>query len=139
MAVTKLDKVLDSIGEDGNLTPYFEALMTTTLIVPLDPENDSAQEDEIDPMILGKDGMEFIPMFDSVERFEEWAEEFDDEISSIEVLGVDFFEALDLHEELHIVINHLTDYEEIIYPENIIWIKDQIEAEAGDEPEDDFE
>lgn len=126
---TKLDKILDSIGEDGNLAPYFEALLQATLIVPLDPEAESVDEESVDPFILENDGMQFIPVFDSVERFEEWAEGFDEELSSIEVLGEDFIAAIELQDDLHIVVNHLTEYEEIIYPENIQWMQEQIGEE----------
>jgi len=130
MAKTKLDKILEKIGEDGNLAPYFEELMNTTLIIPLDPEGggEDDEEGDIDPFILENDGMQFIPVFDTVERFEEWAEAFNEELSSIEVLGEEFINAIELQDDLHIVVNHLTEYEEIIYPENIQWMQ-----EAGEE------
>ena len=135
MAKTKLDKILEKIGEDGNLAPYFEELMNTTLIIPLDPEGgpEEGEEDEegsVDPFILENDGMQFIPVFDTVERFEAWAEGFGEELSSIEVIGEEFINAIELQDDLHIVVNHLTDYEEIIYPENIQWMQ-----EASDDNE----
>jgi hypothetical protein len=37
---TELDKILKSIGDDGDLTPYFEALVKTELFIPIDPESD---------------------------------------------------------------------------------------------------
>lgn len=124
---TPLDKILNSIGEDGDLSPYFEELVNTTLIIPLDPEAPMEEEGAIDPFILENEGMQFIPVFDTVERFEEWAEELGEELSSMEVLGEEFFVAIELQDNLHIVVNHLTDYEEILYPENIQWIQNQLE------------
>lgn len=126
---SKLDQILDEIGEDGNLAPYFEELASTTLVIPLDPDAEQVDDETLDPFILENDGMQFIPVFDSVDRFEEWAEEFEEEFSSIEVLGEEFFMAIEVQDNLHIVVNHLTDYEEILYPENIQWIQSQLEVD----------
>ncbi len=122
---TKLDKILETIGEDGNLAPYFEALMDTLLIVPIDPESESEIEEEADPFVLESDGMIFIPVFDTLDRFKEWVKEFGEDIKYLQVKGAEFFHAIDLEDEVHVVVNHLTDYEEILYPENIQWIQEQ--------------
>jgi hypothetical protein len=127
---TKLDKILAGVGEDGDLTPYLEALMETTLIVPIDPESDSQIGEEADTFLLENDGMVFIPVFDTLDRFKAWAKDFGEEIKYIQVEGEEFFNAIDLHDEVHVVINHLDENEEIIYPENILWMQ-----ESGNEPE----
>ena len=122
---SKLDKVLQSVGEDGNLTPYFEELMTTTLIVPIDPESESEIEEEADPFVLETDGMIFIPVFDTLDKFKAWAKEFGEDIKYLQVEGTEFFNAIDLEQdEVHVVVNHLTEFEEILYPENIQWIQE---------------
>jgi SseB protein N-terminal domain len=123
---TKLDKILESVGEDGNLAPYFEELMSTTLIVPIDPESESEIEEEADPFVLEVEDMVFIPVFDTLDRFKAWVKDFGQDIKYLQLEGTEFFNAIDLdQDEVHVVVNHLTDYEEIIYPENIQWIQEQ--------------
>lgn len=129
MTATKLDKILANIGEDGNLTPYFEALLTTLLIVPIDPESASEIEEEADPFLLENDGMIFIPVFDTFDRFKEWVKEFGEDIKYLQVKGAEFFDAIDLEDEVHVVVNHMTDSEEILYPENIQWIQEREQEE----------
>jgi len=124
---TPLDKILKSIGEDGDLSPYFEALMKTELFIPIDPESDPEEEsDEFDPFILQSEDMVFIPVFDSLPRFKQWAKDFGEEIRYLQVEGAEFFNAIDLDgDEVHIVVNHMTEVEEMLYPENIQWIQEQ--------------
>ena len=124
---TKLDKILQAIGEDGDLSPYFDELVKTVLFIPIDPESDPEEEsDEFDPFILKSDDMIFIPVFDTLDRFKEWAKEFGEEIRYLRVEGSEFFNAIDLEsEEVHVVVNHLTDSEEMLYPENIQWIQEK--------------
>ena len=128
---TKLDKVLNSIGEDGDLTPYFEELVKTNLFVPIDPESDPEEEgEEFDPFILQSDDMIFIPVFDTLDRFKDWAKGFGEEIRYLQVEGQEFFDAIDLDgEEVHVVVNHMTETEEMLYPENIQWIQENAAQE----------
>lgn len=129
--VTPLDKILQQVGEDGNLAPYFSALMDTKLVVPRDSlagndDEDEADDEEFGTFMLENEGMQFIPVFDDVIRFKDWAEKFPEAISYVEIPGREFFDALEIHDELHVVVNHMHDSEEILYPENIQWIQDNL-------------
>lgn len=123
---TPLDTAREKVGEDGNMTPYLMALGQANLFVVMDPDFVDKMDGEINPAIMMLDEKPFILVFDTQARFEEWAYEFEEDLPYKEISGSLFFDWLEPLEDLHIFVNPNTEVEEIIYPDNILWLKQKL-------------
>jgi hypothetical protein len=128
--MTPLDQALAKVHEDQqNMEArhaYYELFLNSNLYVPTyDEETQGVAKgpsgDQLLPLIMQVDGLDYMVMFDTEERVVAWAEE---EVHCITLPGYVIAEMSSV--DLHWGLNVGTDYQKQFIPEEIALLKDVV-------------
>lgn len=133
---TALDKVIGSLAKDENIAPLLEAMISCELVVPIAGEG-VQDETLFTPLLLNLEGIHYIPVFDTLERFHGWteiiSEELLAEIKPRQLNGALFFSGIKSGAPVHVVLNPHLKQRQFIFPGNITWIKNLMEMKRFEE------
>lgn len=125
---TPLDIAAQNIGEDGNVSSFLLAMAKTDLFVP--QFRNTSDENAYNPLLLQIDDMNYIPVFDTKDRYQLWLNKYPKEqaekVVLKEVRGDLLFSTMPPN--IFIVLNSHIKERQIIYPQNIHWIANMIQA-----------
>jgi len=133
-SVRSLEDAVASIGEDGNigalLLQMAENDIVAVMLVDADYEGKPAVP--FNPVVMGDEEFSYVPFFDAQDAYEDWVSEFAEEnrarFAPIVMNGSVFFPMLLHGGELHTVLNPHLDTREIVYRDNLIWIRNKVNA-----------
>lgn len=139
--MTELDKALELLRQDMNdaksQSKYYDLFLNSTFFVPACSEEEAGEaaagaEEQALPLIMEAEGNDYLMLFDTPERLQQWAEK---EIRSVAVPG-HVLAAITMP-PLHWALNVGTDYSKQFLPEEIAWLREVVErcnaAAAADE------
>ena len=130
--MSQLDDALIELRKDmddaKSQSKYYDLFLNATFFVPtmegdMTPEQAAAAEQgQVAPMIMESDGIDYLMLFDSVERLNAWAK---GEASYVEVPG--HVLAATSAAPLHWALNVETEFAKPFIPAEIAWLKDVVE------------
>jgi hypothetical protein len=129
--MTPLDQALVKLQENLQDIPsrhaFYDLFLNSVFYVPTyDEKTQSIAKgptgEQMMPLIMQVDGMNYMVMFDSEERLAAWAEE---EVHCIALPGVVLAEMSSA--DLHWGLNVGTDYQKQFVPDEIAWLKEVVE------------
>ena len=131
--MSQLDDALIELRQDMDdpkrQSKYYDLFMNSTFYVPtMEPEQlpDGADKpetaDQVVPLIMDSEGVDYLMLFDSLERLNAWAK---DDVSYVEVPG--HFLAVTSAPPLHWALNVETEYAKPFIPAEIAWLKEVVE------------
>lgn len=132
-SVESLDEAIAKIGDDGNIGPLLMQMAHNNVIIPVLVDEEFAEEENVpfDPLILGDETFAYIPFFDGEEAYESWEEGLDEElaaeIAAIIMPGALFFPVIS-ESQFHVVLNPHLDQREVIYHDNLVWLRHKVDA-----------
>lgn len=131
--MTQLDEALVELRQNMDdpkcQSKYYDLFLNTTFFVPTweddqDPTQAAAKEGEgrVAPLILEYEGNDYLMLFDSLERLNEWAKK---EATYVEVPG--HVLAATSADPLHWALNVDTEFAKPFIPAEIAWLKEVVE------------
>ncbi len=130
--MTELDTALEQLRQDMNdpkgQSKYYDLFLNTTFFVPtLDqqaPERgeEGAVEGEVLPLVIESEGDDYLMLFDTRERLNDWAQA---EVDCVEVPG--HVLAATTMPPLHWALNAGTTFSKRFLPDEIAWLKEVVE------------
>lgn len=130
--MTELDRALEQLRQDMNdpkgQSKYYDLFLNATFFVPtLDlqaPERggEGAVEGDVLPLVIESDGDDYLMLFDTRERLNDWAQA---EVDCVEVPG--HVLAATTMPPLHWALNAGTEFSKRFLPDEIAWLKEVVE------------
>lgn len=130
--MTELDRALENFQQDmedpKNQSQFYDLILNTTFFVPTvdekGPELESGPgaEGQVVPLVLEAEGNDYLMLFDTVERLNNWAQA---EVSFVEVPGHVIAELST--PPLHWALNVGAERSKQFVPEEIAWLRDVVE------------
>ncbi len=135
--VTPLDGAIAKIGEDGNIGALLMQMAENDVIAVMLVDDAFKDKDEIpfNPLVLGDEEFGYVPFFDSEKALGDWMNDVPEEsqavLAPVVLRGAGFFPALSHSQGLHTVLNPHLEAREVIYHDNLVWIRHKVEATQG--------
>lgn len=129
--MTELDKALTVLRQDmtdaKSQSAFYDLFLNATFYVPIldeaaEVEDNAAQKGEVLPLVIEAEGNDYLMLFDTKERLQEWTQA---DARYVEVPG--YVLAATTMPPLHWALNAGTEYSKQFLPDEIAWLRDVVE------------
>ena len=136
--MSPLDQALANLQENpketANLHAYYDLFLNSVLFVPgYSTKGECLAKEagaEVLPLVMQADGKEYMVMFDSEQRAQEWAQE---EVYCLALPGVVIAEMS--KDEIHWGLNPGTEHQKEFIAQEIAWLKEVVKSAKDAEKE----
>jgi len=130
-----LDKACDEMGVALNAVEvaesnFYDTFLNTELffVINKEPPKSGIAEagEEFDVVMVEGDGQSYLMLFDSEERLQNWAKR---DVVFMESYGSEIIMNFEFNNNTFIMLNHETEYWKEFTPEEISWLRSNIEED----------
>lgn len=116
-----LKKTYESEGNTKDVNNFYLEFFKTPLYVPIDPANSAEDSSAIQPLFCLENELLLMAAFDSLEKLQDWAKEYKDEMHYAQISGEEVIQGVGLKTSL--ALNPGTSLYKEFSPEELLHLK----------------